>query len=123
MKRLSLLLFVGLSLAGTTWAQQAGSTHNLPSGAPPAGASKTTITPEEWQELRAAHTAALQANPDLTAEHTKLMERMRTFEDKLDAAMIKINPAIAPIIAKFEVNRPHPGAPAGSPPAAPPAAK
>ena len=133
MKQLALLFIAGLSLTGTAWAQQAGSAPassppNLPPGAPPAGTGQIMITPDEWQELRAARSAALQANPDLLARHNKLLERMRALEDKLDAAMIKANPAIAPIIAKFEGNRPHPGTPAppptgGTPPAAPPPVK
>jgi hypothetical protein len=85
------------------------------------------ITPEEWQELRAARNAALQANPDLITEHNKLLERMRALEDKVDAAMIKADPTITPLIAKFESNRPHLGTsattPANSSPAAAPPVK
>ena len=88
-----------------------------PLGATSTGANQIMITPDEWQELRTARSAALQANPDLIVENKKLMDRMRALEDKLDAIMIKSNPTIAPIIAKFEANRPHPGMPAGSPPA------
>jgi hypothetical protein len=64
-----------------------------------------TITPEEWQELRAARSAALQANPDLISQNKKLLDKMRDFEDKVDAAMVKADPNIAPIIAKFEAGR------------------
>jgi len=66
------------------------------------------ITPEEWQQLRTARSAALQANPDLLTNHQKLIEKMRALDDKIDAAMIKTDPTIAPIIAKFEANRPRP---------------
>jgi len=115
MKRLPLLLIAAVSLAGTAWAQQA---PNFPPGAPPTGGSPIAITPDEWQELRAAHSAALQANPDLVAEHTKLLARMRTLEDKINAAMIKSDPTIAPIIARFEANRPRPTTPPATPPPA-----
>jgi hypothetical protein len=120
MKRLALFFIIGLSLAGTVWAQQAGSTPasppNLPPGAPFVGANQITITPDEWQELRTARSEALKSNPDLVAANKKLMDRMRALEDKIDAAMVKADPTIAPIIAKFETNRPHPGVPVGSPP-------
>jgi hypothetical protein len=125
MKQSVLLFFVALSMAGTAWAQQAEPTHNLPPGAPPApaGLSQIAITPNEWQELRAARSAAIQANPDLVAADKKLRERMRAFEDKVDAAMFKANPSIAPLIAKFEAGRQRPGMPAGSPSPASPAVK
>jgi hypothetical protein len=130
MKQLALLLIMALPLSGTVWAQQAGSTPasptRPPSGAPPPGAPPTganQITPDEWQELRAARSAAFQANPDLVAENRKLSEKMRALEDKINVAMVKADPTIGPIIAKLEANRPHPGAPAGSPPAAPPPVK
>jgi hypothetical protein len=115
MKRGTLLFIVSLALAGSALAQQAGSPSNLTPGAPPTEANQITITPDEWQELRAARSAALQANPDFVKKHNKLLERLRTLEDKLDAAMIKADPAIAPMIAKFEANRTHPGAPVSAP--------
>jgi hypothetical protein len=117
MKRLTLLLIAALSLAGITWAQQPGSNPSAqPPGALPGGASRPTITPEEWQELRAAHAAALKANPDVVAENKKLLERMSALEQKLNAAMVKADPSVAPIIAKFEANRLHPGVAVGTPP-------
>jgi len=131
MKQLALLIVV-LSLAPTAWAQQAVSNTTFPihppSGAPPpgvpsTGANQITITPAEWQELSAARTAAFQANPDLLAENRKLSEKMRALMDKINAAMVKADPTIAPIIAKLEANRPHPGTPASSPPTTPSPAK
>src|SRR5580698_608809 len=110
MKRFMLLLILALSLSGTIWAQQtvptpAAPPPTTPAGAPPVAANPGQITPVEWQELRAAHAAALQANPDLTAESRKLAERMHAFEDKIDAAMVKADPTLAPIIAKIEAAR------------------
>jgi hypothetical protein len=64
-----------------------------------------TITPEEWQELRAARLAAIQANPDLSANQAKLVARMKAFEDKVDAAMVKQDPNMAAIIDKVEAGR------------------
>jgi hypothetical protein len=111
MKRLTLLLGTVLSLAGTAWAQTTLPANHLPPG------GQVTITPEEWQELRAARAAAIKANPSFIAENAKLLARMRALEDKLDAAMIKADPTITPVIAKFEANRPRPGAPTTTAPA------
>jgi len=131
MKQLALLIVV-LFLAPTVWAQQAVSNTTSPShpfsGAPPSGVPSTAtnqimITPAEWQELSAARTAAFQANPDLAAENRKLSEKMRALMDKINAAMVKADPTIGPIIAKLEANRPHPGAPASTLPSPPPPAK
>ena len=129
MKRLTLLLIVAASLTGTASAQQAGSTPpshtNLPSGAPPAGANQFTITPDELMELHTARSAAINAHPDLIAETQKLMERMHALNGQINAAMIKIDPGVAPIIAKVEANRNRrsQGMPATPPPANPPPAK
>jgi hypothetical protein len=127
MKRSILFLFLALSLAGIAWAQPAGPTsppaHSPPLNTPPATTDPMAITPDEWREVRAAHSAVLQANPSLLAEHEKLVERMRALEDKIDAAMVKADPTLSPIIAKFEGNRPHPGTPAAPPASATPPAR
>jgi hypothetical protein len=124
MTRLALLLIAALTLAGTAWAQPAGpapaSTH---SGTPAAAASQIEITADEWQELRAARSAAIKANPDLVAENTQLMEKIRALEAKLNAAMVKTDPSIVSILGKFEAQRQRSAAPAAPPPATPPPAK
>jgi len=117
MKRLLLLFAAALTLTATVRAQQAG-----PTPASAAAAQPISISADEWQELRAARAAAIQANPDLVAENTRLMEKMRDLETKLNAAMIKTDPAIAPTLAKFEAQRQRSAAP-GPPPTAPPPAK
>ena len=82
------------------------STHIAPSSASPSTTpAAANLTPEEWQELRAARSEAIQSDTDLTTESKKLAERMAAFENQLDAIMIKANPDIAPIIAKFEAGR------------------
>ena len=63
------------------------------------------FTSEELQELHAARSAAINAHPDLIADMEKLMGRMRALNDKIDAAMIKADPGIVPILAKVEANR------------------
>ena len=74
------------------------------------------LTDEERQELQAAHDAALKADPDLEAEGKDLMDKMKAYHEKLDAAMIKADPNVAPIIAKMEAAHQHHDGPGGPPP-------
>ncbi len=60
------------------------------------------MTPEEWQELRNARQAALKENPELATKAQELSAKMRAFQEKLDAAMLKSDPHLAPVLAKFE---------------------
>jgi len=62
----------------------------------------------DFQRLRAARDAVFQANPGLQAKNAKLIEEMRALQDKIDAAMIKADPTIAPLLSRFEGGRPHP---------------
>jgi hypothetical protein len=106
MKRfLSLVLFI----AGPLFAI-AGQSSNLspaPGAPPPSPLTQVSLTPNDMQELRAARSAALQKDPNLQTDGLKIMERMRAFEDKLDAAMVKSDPTLAPLVAKFEAGRPR----------------
>ena len=56
------------------------------------------LTPEDRQELMAARQEAMQANPDLA-------DQMKALQQKINAAMIKADPKVAPIIAKVEAAR------------------
>ncbi len=80
--------------------------------AKPATASTppVALTPDEWQQVRTARAGALQANPDLVANSKAIGEEMRAFETKLDAAIVKADPSVSPLIAKFEGNHKPPGA-------------
>ena len=73
-------------------------------------APSVTLTPEDLQGLRTARAKALQTNPDLVANAKKIADQMRAFEDKLDAAMIKADPNVSPLIAQFEGGRKAPTA-------------
>ena len=74
------------------------------------------LTGEEKEELRQAHDAAMQADPALDAEGKDLKEKMNAYRKKVDAAMIKADPKVAPIIAKLEAAHPHHEGPDGPPP-------
>ena len=64
-----------------------------------------TITAEDWQELRMARSQAIESNSDFSLESKQLADEMRAFEDKLDTAMMKADPGMAPLITKFEAGR------------------
>jgi hypothetical protein len=64
-----------------------------------------TITPKEWQALRAARSLAMQVNPGLMLESEKLAERMQAWEAAVDAAMVKGDSGMAPLVARFGADR------------------
>ena len=119
MKRTLLVLTLGALLTCPTFAQPAGSTNAPSHQGPPPGGRQGMLTDEEQQELHKAHDAALQANPDLAAEGKALTEKMEAFHKKLDAAMIKADPKVAPILAKLEAAHQHHGDQDGPPPPPP----
>jgi len=71
----------------------------------------------DWQRLRAARDAALQANPDLAAEYKEIIQEMQMQQNELDVAMIKADPKVASIVAKLVELRQRNGA--HPPPATP----
>lgn len=95
------------------------------------------LTDAEKQELHKAHDAAVAADPALETEGKGLMEQMKAahdagekpsedlrdqmhaFHKKMDAAMIKADPNVAPILAKIEAAHQHHGGPDGPPPPPP----
>ncbi len=86
-------------------AQHSGAPRPAGAAGQPATAGPVTMTPEDWQELRSARNAAVAADADLKGSTTKIADKMRSLEDKLDDAMLKADPSLAPIIAKFEAGR------------------
>ena len=115
MSRFLPFIILSFALTGNAPAQQPAP-PSATSGASSPGANAAAISPTEWQQLRAARNTALQNNPDLMAANKKLIEKMQAFEVKLDAAIVKANPTIAPIIAKFDAARHRVDAPNGVPP-------
>ena len=73
----------------------------------------------DWQKYHAAREKALQENPDLAAEYKELLGEVADQQAKVDAAMIKADPKVVPIIAKLaeirKHNAPPPSAPASLP--------
>jgi hypothetical protein len=62
----------------------------------------TAITPAEWQELRSARDASLKRNPNLVEAGKPLDQKLRDFQRKIDVAVLKIDPSVAPIVALLE---------------------
>ena len=89
-----------------------------PGAATPVGSPtdkpKPALTQDDFTPLRTARIAALKANPDFDAKAIQLAAKLRTFQQKVTAAMIKADPKVAPVVAKLEGG--HPVSQATTPP-------
>jgi len=99
------------------------------------------LTEAEKAELKKAHDAAIAADPTLATEEKANFEAMKAahdagtpptedqkaqgkaFREKMDAAMLKADPAVAPVLEKIKAHKPHggPGGPGGDGGTPPPA--
>jgi len=123
MKRVFLLLTLATLLTCPAFGQRDDSTNapgrTPPSGGPPPGGGRPgALTKEESQELKTARENALKANPDLAAEDKDLMDKMAAHHKALNAAMIAVDPNVAPLIAKADAAHLHRGG--GDAPPSPP---
>jgi hypothetical protein len=101
----------GLGVAFTAQAQTPGIGTNPPpanqqTAFSPSTGTNNTLTPDDWQKLRQAHLAALKDHPELAAKARELADRMRDFQSKLQAAMIKDDPKVGHIIAQLKGGHP-----------------
>jgi hypothetical protein len=92
----------GTCLVGPVAAQISLATNKTLSASASVPSSNYTLTPREWQELRIARQAAFKANPDFATQATELTTRMRAFEAKLNAAIIKIDPQTKLTVDRLE---------------------
>jgi hypothetical protein len=141
MKRIFFLLTLGAILTCPSLVKAQDSTNAPPSGPPPGGFHHdhmSFLTDAQKAELKAAHDAAVTANPSLGTEETDLMGQMKAahesgtpptddqkaawhaFRETMNAAMIKADPNVAPILAEIQAHH-HggPGGPGGPPPPPP----
>ena len=58
----------------------------------------------DWQKIRAARAAALQANPDLVSAQTALKVKKEALDAKVDAALVKADPSLAELVGKMNAN-------------------
>ncbi len=82
--------------------QTDGRVHDASLPPRPAPPPTNMPLPSEWQELRAVRDITLQKRPDLAAEYKSLLAEMDDQQKRLDEAMIKADPKVAPIVAKLE---------------------
>lgn len=68
----------------------------------PAARATSVLVQSEWQEYRQAHDKVLHENQALASEYKGLLDEAKAQEKALEAAMVKIDPKIAPIIAKLQ---------------------
>jgi hypothetical protein len=79
----------------------------------PRGHRHGMLSQEDREKLRAAHDAAMKDNPDLAQEDKDLHDKMDALQKEIDAAMVKADPSVAPLIAKMEEERKHHHGPPG----------
>jgi hypothetical protein len=79
-------------------------THSQPKPIFPPG---SLITAGDSQHLFEVRQAALHDNPDLVAEYDQILKDLQAEEVKVDAEMVKVDPKVAPILAKLKILRQH----------------
>ena len=139
MKRILFVLTLGAALACPAFAQSTDTTSTPPPGEGHHDHGPGFLTPAEKAELKKAHEAAIAADPSLGTEEKSLHEAMKAahesgtppseadkqkmhdFRDKMDAAMVKADPDVAPILAKIKAHHHGPGGPGGDAGGPPPA--
>jgi Spy/CpxP family protein refolding chaperone len=147
MKRTFLLLTLGAILTCPSFAQVQDSTNAPPPGPPPGEDGPgghhdhlSFLTDAEKAELKKAHEAAVAADPSLATEEKANWDAMkaahesgtppteeqkaqfRAFREKMDAAMVAADPAVAPILAKIKAHHHGHDGPPPPPPADAPSA-
>lgn len=60
-----------------------------------------SVTRAEWKLLRRTRAAALAANPALGTSGKDLLKRKNAFDAKVNAALAKEDPGLAPLVKKF----------------------
>jgi len=60
----------------------------------------STMTDTEWTEYRLERAATLRANPELATEARQLAADTKTQARAVEAAMVKADPSVEPILAK-----------------------
>jgi len=113
MKSPLLIAALTLCLVSPLWAQADDSSDSTPP--PPSGHHRghggAPLTKDERTELKSAHDAALQANPDLAAEEKQLHQQWKDYAKKMHDAMVKADPKVEPILEKMKAGHHHHGPP------------
>jgi Spy/CpxP family protein refolding chaperone len=107
MKTPLLIAALSLCLTAPLWAQSDDSPPPPPPDGEHHGHGGPGLTKDEWTELKSAHDAALQANPDLATQEKALHQQMKDLQQKIHDAMVKADPKVEPILAKLEAGHHH----------------
>jgi hypothetical protein len=65
------------------------------------------LSPEEREKLKKARRQAMQ-DPTVQAAHDKMMQAGKEFRDVMEAAMLKADPSIKPVLDKMPKSPPPP---------------
>ena len=71
------------------------------------------MSKDDRAEVKAAHDAAIAADPDLATEEKQLQEQWKDFEKKMHDAMVKADPKVEPILDKMHHHHGQPPGGAG----------
>lgn len=123
MKSFPLVLIFFIVVAAVAWAAWAGHQRSntvISSAAPNVVAAPSTAHPNvahpapsnlmisgEWREYHALQQKTLAENPELAAEYKAILNQMEAQQKALEAAMVKADPKVAPIVAKLDKIRQH----------------
>jgi hypothetical protein len=114
MKKAALIVFVLLLVFSAgfglgTWYAKPKKVTPIPSpyakALPPGPPPLNLPTALEWQDFRATREKTLHDNPDLAAEYQKLLAEANKHQQDIDAATIKADPSVAPLVAKLAAMR------------------
>jgi hypothetical protein len=143
MKRLFLSLVLGAAVACPSLVKADDSTNAPPPPPPGEGGPgghhwHSDLTDAEQAEFNKAQSAAFAADPSLKTEGDALHAKMKAaheshtppsdadkaefkaFREKMDAAMVKADPDVAPILEKMKKSHHHHDGPGGGAPPPPP---
>jgi hypothetical protein len=131
MKNALVVLVFFIVIAAITWgiwaghksssqviASQAPSAPSNPPAQPvkpftPPHPSPGFIASNDWQEFCNARDTTFRNNPDLAAEYKTLLTEMDKQQQEMEAAMIKADPKVAPLVVKLEAVRKSMSLPSG----------
>jgi hypothetical protein len=80
---------------------------NRPAPAPITADTNRPPSATEWQGYHTTREKALHDNPALAAEYKDLLAEVNQHQADVEAAMVKADPKVAPIVAKLTTMREH----------------
>ena len=84
------------------WSGHPAVANTQPTHVPPIIGAPTA---RQWQEYQTTREKTLRENPDLAAEYQGLLAEVKKHQADIEAAMVKSDPKVAPIVAKLALIR------------------